>query len=135
MRRAFAFSACIAAVCGNAFGVQLPLGFTEAPSCGAAYGGKSRPVKGKATQKVSVKAIVEGENTEQPANAEPLQACANAAAKKIDLRLLAAQTGEGNALFKNIFLQCVEENQLPVSVYFVALKLEDNCEPDEMNGR
>jgi hypothetical protein len=126
-----ALSVFFALASGVSHGIELPLGFTEAPACAPAQS----LTKKKATQEVPLTAIVEGENTEEPANVEQMQACANAAAKKVGLRLIAARPVEGNPLFKQIFLQCVEENRIPVNVYFVAMKSEDKCGAEEKNAR
>ncbi len=128
-----ALSVCFALIASDVLGIQLPLGFTEVPSRPSlATGDKSRhEPQQKSLQKVAVNAIVKGRNVEEPANIKQLQTCAVSTTKKIDLRLLATQPSESNSLFKDIFLQCVEENQIPVDVYFVALKLDSNDDMEE----
>lgn len=136
MKTVSALVLCLSLASGNLCAVELPLGVTKVPACTVARGDAQRlPSPDNASQTAAVSAIVEGENTEIPANAEQLQTCANTAVKTVGLRLLVAQPSEGNALFKSLFLKCVEEKQIPVKAYFVALKVEDNCAPAEKTAR
>lgn len=82
-------------------------------------------------QKAALQAIVEGQGVDDPSQRSTLQACADEAVEQINVRLLAAQPSEGNSLFKKIFLQCVDTQQIPVQVYVVALKIDDRCQPDQ----
>lgn len=127
-------------LCANVAAVQLPLGYTEAAPCapksGASQNSQRDKTRGNNTpQQAMVQAIVEGDNLDSADHLESLQACANTTAKEIDLRLLAAQPSESNSLFKRKFLQCVEEQQIPVQVYFVALKVESSCESEGKKTR
>jgi len=125
---------CMMAFSGAAVAVQLPLGTTDAPACTPSAtdphaGAPSRRGRDRTPKKATLNALVEGKGVEEPAQHQALQACAKDAAQQIELRLLAAQPAESNSLFKKVFLRCVAEQNIPVSIYFVALKLEGHCEP------
>lgn len=133
MRAALLFS--MMALSAMAHAVQLPLGVVDAPSCTPTFsdpnaGAPSRRGRDRAPRKAVLNAIVEGQGVEDPARHEALQACANDAARQIELRVLAAQPAEANPLFKKVFLRCVAERSIPVRIYVVALKLEGHCEPE-----
>lgn len=130
MKARHALALCVAMQWVDVFGIELPLGLVEV--CTPARAGSCGP---NISKKSALGVIVEGSNAEISDNAKRLQSCADAAAKEVDVRLLAAQPAEGNPLFKKIFLQCVEKKAIPVTVYFVAVKLDDQCKTEEKNAR
>jgi hypothetical protein len=139
MRMRMTPAVCIALISGAAWAIELPLGKTEVPACTSALAAGERRYRppesaARTSQQALVKALVEGRGVQDPANAEGLQGCADMTAKQVDLRLLGAQPGQSNSLFKNIFMRCIEESELPVQVYFVALKVEDICNTDPRRG-
>ena len=115
----------------EAFSIELSLGIAELPPCPTARwasGNVSVPTRGQSLQTIRVKAIAEGENLENPIVLAQVRECATLASRRINLQFLATEPSEGNALFKNIFGQCVEAKKPPIRIHFVSLKLEGYCE-------
>ena len=114
--------------------VELSLGIAELPPCPTARWedrgqfGINAPSRGQALQTIRVKAIVEGENLENPGVLAQVQECAMFSSRRVSLQFLATEPSEGNALFKNIFGQCMKTKRAPARIHFISLKLEGYCE-------
>lgn len=120
--------------CAQACAIELSLGIAELPPCptakweGQSQFGLSAPSRGQSSQTIRVKAIVEGENLQDSAVLSQVHECAMAASQRVNLRFLASEPSEGNALFKSIFGKCMDSGRVATRIYFTSLKLEGYCE-------
>lgn len=121
----------------RAYSIEISLGSTPLSPCTTAEWssqntyGFSAPRRSQHVQTAKIKLIIEGEDLERPDIYAQVESCAQRTAQQIDIRFLAAQPSNSNALFKKVFYACLDPSQLQKKIYYFALKIENHCNKDE----